>query len=181
MKLKTFLLSLVLLLSFTLPTQANTFDDEKTNITILDPGVDICLQVAADYTNQGDYQNSKGLHILQTGSDRHLASFETSRYSAHISIDKGTVKHTNGNKIEASYSIIAQSERPNTSGVHLRRTEASGTNLQGDHSASERDKYKQNRNYYGATKPNEFLSKTLFLDRVNICRSNCSSIVITRI
>lgn len=130
--MKNFVTALILLVSLTFTTQANSIDYEKTNITTVDC-IDIgIVQIAEDYTYQvGNNQDNPGYHIYNLASGRYTTSITTSGYSENITINKGADRSTCKDKKQSSYSKSTQSWRSNRSDLRVRGTEASCTNLQG--------------------------------------------------
>lgn len=162
---KTFFLSLIILLSISFTTQAKTLDHEKPNISITDHFDDGSLQITADYTNQGIEHHNQGLDILNFASCGHFASITSIGHGTYIEVNKGAFKYTNGDQVEASNSYITQNGRFHTCRLYLRRAEASGENLQGNHYKANRDHNYSKRNHYHITKPNEFFTKGILLYR----------------
>lgn len=166
--MKNILFLLVTFLSISLTTQANTIDYEKPDITVTDQfDVDL-LQVATDIPIEANYNHCKGFDVFNLTSDRYITSITASRYSENIDAIKQINLTTTSGKKQICYSIIKQSRQRDTSGMRVQGAEGSCENLQGDYYNPEGNKYTTKGNLNGHTKPNEFYSKAILLDRAGI-------------
>jgi len=167
--MKTFILSLILLLSISFTTQANTIDYEKPDITVTDQfNVDL-LQVSADFTIERNDNYHQGLDVFQIGSCRYDASFTGSRQSDNITFAQSINFSTSGNKEQTRYSFIKQNWQPDTSRMRVFGITSSRQSLQTNYRSSEGNYYLskgKNTSYYQS---DELLSESVFSNR-----NNCS-------
>lgn len=169
MKLKTFVLSIIMLLSMQLTIQATTLEHEKPNITITNCLDDGMLQIATSFANQNIHNHYQGLDIYHIESRGHLASITSCRYGKNNHANKTALEYTHGYKKQPSYNFITQNRQRNPSRMYLRGTQASGEIIQRNSYQTNRNYKHTKRNHYHFAKPNEFFTKNILLHRIGCC------------
>lgn len=163
--MKKFVFGLILICSLTFTTQANTIDYEKPDITAIDTYDECIMQVQIITEAVGNYQDHQGLHVFQIAGSRYSAGNTASGFSQDITIDPGTVRSTNTNKEQSSYSQFTESWELYRGNLRMFGAESCSANLQGDHYNTKGDHYRPKRDYYLTGDPNELFSKDILLVR----------------
>lgn len=165
MKLKTFLFSLILILSVSRLTFANTRTNEKISIPNYDLFSNCSMQATADVTINYQTDHNKGFNIYNLNSDRYSSSVASGRLSEDIQFNITTNNYTNQSKEQLRNGELAENWRHHTSQLLLRRAGACSKSIQGNNYNAKRNYNRFKANQCSASKSNEFLSESILLYR----------------
>lgn len=170
--MKNIITTLVLILSFSVVQATNTKTDEKVCINY-SIGINDCLVQFQETGNiDSTVQNGKGLNLYHIEGSGYDSSIEAIGYCKSVQVTSGIIGNTNLYQEFSCNSIIKESWRRDTSGMHLRRAEGSGEDLQGNHYLSTGNYGKQEGDYYSIREQNELFPKAVLLDRHWSCRTD---------